>query len=589
MKKSLATMLGCATLLVVWAVPATAAGPEKNFVTVSATATMANGTVITSPDNVNGTAVNMTTGVSYPLVDWGGGTVLGQNLPDGTYKLRVGRGTGWADTWWPNASSEAAASTFVLSRTATGCVPEAIGPTGCYGIVYKPNLQQARALTGYVRNRAGIGQPGVTVSAVMTKETATRFTAVTDGNGQYSMAIPPGEYDLSAPNGNRAATVRVDVQGGVVSQSIVLLDPPSAPLGVQVAPASRSASVTWSAPSDTGGSPIVGYTAIATPGGQSCTSDGARNCTINGLTNNQAYRVSVTATNAVGVSPASVPSASFEPRETVPGAPSAVRAKAGPRSAIVSWSPPTAGPDGIAGYTVTSSPGGLGCSTSNLSCTVLGLTNGQSYTFRVTANSSSGAGVESAPSNRITPADLPSEPRNVRVKAGNASLLVRWARPATNGGATITGYTVTSFPSGRTCTTDAVVRSCAIGSLTNGTAYSVVVTATNRIGTSERSPGSASATPLANLRTYASTVTLRPKSGVTATKVTVRWTASVPARQVVLKWQQGRNGAIKSQVSAVTGSKRLTVSPSKRLRVTVQAIDAKSRPVGEIQRTYRLS
>jgi hypothetical protein len=168
-------------------------------------------------------------------------------------------------------------------------------------------------------------------------------------------------------------------------------------------------------------------------------------------------------------------------------------------------------------------------------------------------------------------------------------VLVRWARPASNGGATVSGYTVTSFPSGRTCTTDAVVRSCAIGSLTNGTAYSVVVTATNRIGTGERSPGSASATPLANLRSYASTVTLKPRSGVTTGKVTVRWTASVPARQVVLKWQRGRNGAIKSQVSAVSGSKRFTVDSGKRLRVTAQAIDAKSRPVGEIQRTYRLS
>ena len=580
---------GVSVLMLVGAIgPAQAAGPDKNFVTVSASATDANGTPIPAPDNVSATAFNVTTGDTFQLANYFGGTLIGQNLPDGAYRLRVSR-PGWADNWWPNTYSEAAASTFLLSKTATGCVPEVIGPAGCYGIVYKPNLQQLRTLTGFVRSRSGDRKAGVTVTAILSGETATRFTATTDGNGQYAVSVPPGKYNLTAPNGNRTALAQVDVQDPVVSQSLELLDPPTEPRTVQVAPGARSAAVSWAAPSDNGGTPITGYTATATPGGQSCTADSSRSCTITGLTNNVAYRVSVTATNAVGVSPASAPSASFEPREGVPGAPTGIRAKAGPRLATVSWSPPSTGPDGITGYTVTSSPGGLSCSTSSLSCAVLGLTNGQTYTFRVRANSTGGAGAESVASNSVTPAEAPTEPRNVRVKPGDASLLVKWARPASNGGATVSGYTVTSFPSGRTCTTDAVVRSCAIGSLTNGMSYSVVVTATNRIGTSERSPGSASAIPAFGLRGYASTVTLLPESGVTTDKVRVRWTASAPARQVILKWQRGRTGAIKSQTVDVSGSKRLTVKSGKRLRVTVQALDAKSRPVGEIQRTYRLN
>jgi hypothetical protein len=584
-----AAVAGVSVLVMVAAVAPAHAEQPRNFVTVSATATTANGTPVPSPTNVNATAVSVTTGTSYTLDSLGGGVLSATGLPDGTYKLRVGRSGGWADSWWPGVYSEAAASTFSLSKTATDCSPEAIGPTGCYGIVYKPNLQQLRTLTGFVRNRAGAGQAGVTVTAVKAQETATRYTSTTDVTGQFSMPVPPGDYDLSAPNGNRTASARVEVQAPAVSESLVLLDVPTAPGNVQVAPGTRSASVSWAAPSDNGGTPVVGYSATASPGGQSCTSDSARSCTITGLTNNQSYRVSVAATNAVGTSPASALSASFEPREAVPGAPTRVRAKAGARLATVSWSPPGTGPEGVTGYTVTSSPGGFSCSTSNLSCAVLGLTNGQAYTFRVTANSSGGAGAQSTASNSVTPADVPSEPRNVRVKAGDASLLVRWARPASNGGATVSGYTVTSFPSGRTCTTDAVVRSCAIGSLSNGTSYSVVVTATNRIGTSERSPGSASAMPSLGMRNYASTVTLNPASGVTAGTVTVRWTASAPARQVVLKWQRGRNGTVKSQTVAVSGSKRLAVKSGKRLRVTVQALDAKSRPVGEIQRTYRLS
>lgn len=580
---------GASALVMIAAIGPARADLARNYVVIGATATTADGTPVASPTNVNATAINVTTNTSYDLDSLGGGILTKGNLPDGTYKLRVGRAGGWANSWWPGVYSETAASTFTLSQSATDCFPEAIGPGGCYGIVYKPDLQQLRFLSGFVRNRAGLPQAGVTVTAVLSQETATRFTAVTDSNGQYNLSIPPGKYVVSAPNGNRTASASVDIQGPSASQSLDLLDPPTAPESVQVAPGARSVAVSWAAPSDNGGAPVTGYTATAAPGGQSCTAESSRNCTITGLTNNQSYRVSVTATNAVGVSPASAPSATFEPRESVPGAPTAVRAKAGPRLATVSWSPPQTGPDGITGYTVTSSPGGFSCSTSSLSCAVLGLTNGQTYTFRVTANSTGGAGAQSAASNSVTPAEVPTEPRNVRVKPGNASILVKWARPASNGGATVSGYTVTSFPSGRTCTTDAVVRSCAIGSLSNGMSYSVVVTATNRIGTSERSPGSASAIPAFGLRSYASAVTLLPESGVTTDKVRVRWTASTPARQVILKWQRGRNGAIKSQTVEVTGSKRLTVKSGKRLRVTVQALDAKIRPVGEIQRTYRLS
>ena len=70
-------------------------------------------------------------------------------------------------------------------------------------------------------------------------------------------------------------------------------------------------------------------------------------------------------------------------RPTVPGAPRNASATAGDASAKVSWNTPlTNGGPSITNYTATSSPGGKTCTTSgSLTCTVSGLTNGQSYTF----------------------------------------------------------------------------------------------------------------------------------------------------------------------------------------------------------------
>ncbi len=56
--------------------------------------------------------------------------------------------------------------------------------------------------------------------------------------------------------------------------------------------------------------------------------------------------------------------------------------------------------------------------------------------------------------------------------------------PPRDGGSPITGYTATADPGGATCTTDGDGRTCEITGLTNGTAYTFTVTATNAIGTS---------------------------------------------------------------------------------------------------------
>jgi hypothetical protein len=83
--------------------------------------------------------------------------------------------------------------------------------------------------------------------------------------------------------------------------------------------------------------------------------------------------------------------------------------------------------------------------------------------------------------------------------AGNAQATVSFTAPASNGGAAITGYTVTSSPGNITATGSA--SPITITGLTNGTAYTFTVTATNSVGTSSASAASNLVTPATQVST----------------------------------------------------------------------------------------
>ena len=96
---------------------------------------------------------------------------------------------------------------------------------------------------------------------------------------------------------------------------------------------------------------------------------------------------------------------------------------------------------------------------------------------------------------RRVAATAPSAPTGVKATAGNGSAAVSWTA-ATANGSPVTRYTVTSSPGGKTCTTTGAV-SCTVAGLSNGTAYTFTVTATNAVGTSPPSAPSGSVTPVA--------------------------------------------------------------------------------------------
>jgi hypothetical protein len=102
-----------------------------------------------------------------------------------------------------------------------------------------------------------------------------------------------------------------------------------------------------------------------------------------------------------------VPTGSTAP--TAPSAPTGVSATAGVGSAQVSFVPGSDNGSPITNYTVTAADstvparGGQTASSSGSPITVSGLTNGDSYTFTVTATNGVGTSPASAPSNAVTP------------------------------------------------------------------------------------------------------------------------------------------------------------------------------------------
>src|SRR5262249_46980982 len=82
---------------------------------------------------------------------------------------------------------------------------------------------------------------------------------------------------------------------------------PGAPMNVVGTPGNGEAILTFSPPANTGGSPIIKYTATCNPGGKSGTAS-ASPVTVSGLTNGTTYTCSVTATNssATGLSSGTV-------------------------------------------------------------------------------------------------------------------------------------------------------------------------------------------------------------------------------------------------------------------------------------------
>lgn len=188
---------------------------------------------------------------------------------------------------------------------------------------------------------------------------------------------------------------------------------------------------------------------------------------------------------------------------TAPGAPTAVSASSGNGQATVTFTAPASnGGATITGYTATSTPDGITASITGATAapiTVAGLHNSTAYTFTVHATNSVGNSVESTASSAVTPSTVPDAPTGASAVAGNQRAVVSFTAPANNGGAAITGYTVTATDTtngthgGQTAT--GASSPLTVTGLTNADHYTFTVHATNTKGNSVESTASGSVIP----------------------------------------------------------------------------------------------
>lgn len=246
---------------------------------------------------------------------------------------------------------------------------------------------------------------------------------------------------------------------------------PGEPRDIVAAAGVGQATLTWRAPASDGGAPIERYVVAAAPGSASVEAAGtALSATVTGLANGTAYTFTVRAGNAIGLGPASAPSAPVTPRGP-PARPGGVTAAGGVRAAAVNWTAPADNGSAISGYKVFQSldagaPVQSAASITGTSAAVTGLLAGRRYSFSVLATNAIGDGPLSEASAQVRLIDRPGAPAITKVTRGSGQVLLEWSAPASTD--PIDGYTWTSS-SGSTGSTGGTVRSATITGLANGT------------------------------------------------------------------------------------------------------------------------
>ena len=485
------------------AIPALSAPDAPTAVTATSFSDSASTVSWTAPVANGGSVVTGYTVTSTPLVATSAAcsTGIGGLTGSSVNCVFTGLSNGTPYTFTVTATN--AINTGIASAPSSPATP-AVVPDAPTAVTATSN-ENAKSTVSWT---APVVDGGASVTSYAV--TATDSTNPAHGNQTATGASSPlvvigltnGEnYTFTVKATNGAGTGIASAASSSATPAAVV---PDAPTTVTATSNDDSAStISWVAPVSDGGSVITGYTVTAvdstTPANGGQIAPGATSpLIVTGLTNGDSYTFTVTATNVTGTGIASAASSPAIPL-AVPGVPTSVTAAGGANSASdVAWTAPVSdGGSIVTGYTVTSAPEGLTCTTATLACTVSGLTNGNRYTFTVTATNTRGTGIASDPSNSALPeANKPDAPTTVNATSGeNATSTVTWTAPASDGGSAITGYTVTAAPAETPCVTTGTT--CTFPGLTNDTSYIFTVTATNNIGNS--SAVSNSATPVANV------------------------------------------------------------------------------------------
>jgi hypothetical protein len=325
-------------------------------------------------------------------------------------------------------------------------------------------------------------------------------------------------------------------------------EPPSAPDVLEVR--SETVVLSWDQPNDNGAE-ITGYTVTADDGtSQDCATT---TCTVEGLTNDQTYTFTVTASNVVGESDPSPPSEEARPDER-PDAPEPPTLVFGDQALTVSWTnePYTdRSPIECVNLEISPAPADGRIQKTCLTATEVvweGLTNGTEYTVRVQAiNGAPEPSDWSQPSAPETPAGpplRPAAPTADRVDtAVGGQTKVSWTQPGLNG-APIETYYLDVYQGGelqRTVEVPGTRTTQTVQDLDTAVSYRFAIRAENKAGESEASALSAAVVAYG---------TPEPATGVqaallsnTSGRAEVTWSKSADVRGPGPYYQVRANGA----------------------------------------------
>ena len=218
---------------------------------------------------------------------------------------------------------------------------------------------------------------------------------------------------------------------------------------------------------------------------------------VTGLTNAKTYTCTVSATNQLGAGPPSMPSVAVIPA-TIPAAPFMKVATSGNASLHVVFTPNGNNGRPITGYTATctSSDGGAPASQTGTASpiTVSPLTNGKTYTCRVSARNSIGPGGPSVASKAIV-VGTPGAPTLLAVASGPAPVATGTVKVSFHAGADnaspVTSYRAICRPvtTGITRFGTSAASPIVVAGVLTSHAYRCSVVATNAFGTSVESSG----------------------------------------------------------------------------------------------------
>ncbi|MBO2614116.1 tandem-95 repeat protein [Shewanella algae] len=303
------------------------------------------------------------------------------------------------------------------------------------------------------------------------------------GNGSLRLDLKAAtNISDSQANSGPAAYTSGDVH------TVAVPTVPGAPIIGTASALDGQAVVNFSAPASDGGSAITSYQVTSSPGG--ITASGANSpIGVAGLTNGTSYTFTVQAINAVGTSSPSAPSNSVVPKA----------------NQTISFNNPGAQSFGTAPTLTATASSGLTPVFSSTTTGVCTITASGTLTFVTTGNCSIDADQAGDSSYNAAPtvtqsftvnAVVPGAPTSVNAVASDASATVSFSAPASNGGAAISSYTVTSTPGG--ITASGAGSPLTVSGLSNGTDYSFTVSASNTAGTGPTSSPSNTVTPKAS-------------------------------------------------------------------------------------------